>query len=192
MCKSQPLPVILARRVLTSVSIMELQRVAASLIEDGHDCPALQDLAWDPVISRAEADDLFNEVEAKLGFSRPSRAEAADILVHHYVALIALGNYRVEEGLASLMREAYWPELSEHPSSRYVGDADGLEYLIGAYWNYDDLRDSPNEVGYGGLYGEEAFRVFGEDVRKLAAEWLLRHPTPPGLAHQESGSRNSP
>ncbi|MCF7789183.1 MAG: hypothetical protein K9N47_23870 [Prosthecobacter sp.] len=177
-----PLPVILARRVMTGVSVKELQGIAVSWIESGHDFPALHELAWDPVLSWRDADFLFDAVASTVGLSLPSRAEASEILVYYHIRRIAQGHCTPEGGLAGIMRDAYWPELSKKTSLVYVGDADGLEHFIGAYWGYDDLRDSPDVVGYDGLYGEEAVQAFDMHVRNLAAEWLLQHPAPNDLA----------
>lgn len=179
--ESLPVPVILARRVLTSISVRELQGIAISWIESGHDFPELHELAWDPVLSWREADPLFEATAATLGLSMPSREEAAEILVYYHLRRIAQGDCTPEEGLAWMMRDAYWPELSKSFSSAYVGDAVGLEHFIGAYWGYDDLRDSPDVVDYDGLYGDEAKQAFDVHVRSLAAEWLQRHPAPRGL-----------
>lgn len=179
--ESLPVPVILARRALTSVSVKELQGIAISWIENGHDFLGLHELAWDPVLSWREADLLFEATATTLGLSLPSREEASEILVYYHIRRIALGHCTPEQGLAGMMRDAYWPELSKCFSTVFASDAVGLEHFIGAYWNYDDLCDSPDVVGYDGLYGDEAMQAFDVHVRSLATEWLLRHPAPHGL-----------
>lgn len=179
--ESLPVPVILARRVLTSVSVKELQGIAIIWIEHGHDFPELHELAWAPVLSWIEADLLFEATATTMGLSLPSREEAAEILIYYHLRRIAQGQCMPEEGLAGMMRDAYRPELSDKPSTVHVGDSVGFEHFIGAYWGYDDLRDSPDVVGYDGLYGAEALQAFDVHVRRLAAEWLLRHPAPHGL-----------
>ena len=171
-----PLEVILARRELTSVSAGELQRLAISLIEQGHDFPSLHELAWDTVISHREAALLFEAAMKTLGWRHPSRKEAVEILVRHHLSRIVEGSCSPERGLQFLMKEVYWTEVSRFSSSVYVGDSHDLQELIGCYWSYDDLRDSPNVVGYNGLYGEAALRAFDDQVRQVAAEWLSRHP----------------
>jgi hypothetical protein len=80
------------------------------------------------------------------------------------------------------MRDAYWPEVSKHSCSFYIGDSHDMQDLIGAYWSYDNLRDSPDTVGYRGLYGDAAFRAFDDEVRRTASDWLIRHPSPPSLS----------
>lgn len=181
MSESLPLPVILARRVLTSVSVKELQGIAISWIENGHEFPDLHELVWDPVLSWREADLLFEATATIMGLSLPSREDASEILVYYHIHRIAQGHCTPEEGLAGMMRDAYWPELSKCFSSVYVGDAVGLKHFIGAYWGYDDLRDSPDVIDCDGLYGAEAVGAFDVHVRSLAAEWLQRHPAPHGL-----------
>ncbi len=171
-----PFDVALARRELTSVSAGEWQRVAISLIEQGHDFPALHELAWDPVISHREAAVLFEAAMTTLGWRHPSREEAVEILVRHHLSRIVEGRCSPELGLQHVMEEVYWPEVSKFSSAVHVGDSHDLQHLIGCCWSYDDLHDSPNVVGYDGLHGEAALRAFDDQVREVAAEWLNRHP----------------
>ncbi|MES2598906.1 MAG: hypothetical protein V4662_26475 [Verrucomicrobiota bacterium] len=149
--------------------------MAIDLIEHGHDCPELHELAWDPVASSHEADDLLAKSIEKLGLQLPSRSEAAEILLQHYATGIVSGLYSPAEGLSQMMRDVYWPEDSRQP----LDGSHDMRDFIGSYWNYDDLSDAPDSVGYDGVYGEAAFRAFDEDVRRLARDWLTRHPSPP-------------
>lgn len=177
-----PFPVLLARRVLTTITGGEFQGLAIGLIERGYDHPLLHDLAWEPVITRVEAEQQFDSAAVALGLSLPSRSEAVELLVHYHASRIAAGECEPEEGLAQMMKDAYWPEVSKHGSSVYVGDSHDMQDLIGAYWSYDDLFESPDTVGYAGLYGDAAIRAFGDEVRRITADWLTRHPSPPALS----------
>lgn len=176
------LPILLARRVLTAISGGELQKLAIGLIECGYDHPQLHDLAWEPVTTRAEAEGQFDMAATALGLSLPSRSQAVELLVHYHASQIAAGQCEPEEGLVRMMRDAYWPEVSKHASSVYVGDSHDMHDLIGAYWSYDDLYDDPDTVGYSGLYGNAAIHAFGDEVRRMATDWLTRHPSPPCLS----------
>lgn len=176
-----PFAVLLARRVLTTITGGELQRLAIGLIEHGHDHPRLHELAWEPVTAGAEAEWQFDSAAVALGLSMPSRSQAVEILVHHHTTRIVAGQCEPQVGLAQMMRDAYWPEVSKHSSSVYVGDSHDMQDLIGAYWSYGDLRDSPDVVGYAGFYGDAAFRAFGDEVRRIASDWLNRHPSPHSL-----------
>lgn len=147
-----PISVLLARRELTSVSAGEWQRVAISLIEQGHDFPALHELAWDPVLSYREAYPLLEAVMAALGWKSPSKGEAVEILVRYHLSRIVESRCCPVLGLQLLMKEVYWPEVPWVGSSVYVEDIHDLQDLIGCYWrSYDDLCDSANAVGYAAL-----------------------------------------
>ena len=102
-------PVLLARRVLTTITGGELQRIAIGLIERGYDHPQLHDLAWEPVTTRAEAEWQFDSAAGALGLSLPSRSQAVELLVHHHASRISAGQCEPDEGLALMMRDAYWP-----------------------------------------------------------------------------------
>jgi hypothetical protein len=172
----------IARRVLTTVTGGELQDIAIGLVERGYDCPELHELAWEPVTARGEAEHLLDVAISRVGLRFPSRADAVAMLLHHYAVAIVSGVYNPEQGLSFMMRDVYWPEVSNHAASEYVGDTHDMQHFVGAYWNYDDLRDSPGVVGYAGLYGAAAFRALDEEVRRIAGDWLTRHPLPPALA----------
>jgi hypothetical protein len=60
-------------------------------------------------------------------------------------------------------------------ASANVHDERGLQYLIGAYWSYDELRKRPTELSIEGRFGEAAVPLLDDDVRRLASDWLGAH-----------------
>lgn len=167
--------IMLARRTLLGVPSQELKHIAITWIEQGHDCPSLHELAWEPILTHHEAEHLFTASMAALGFQAPSAREAADMLVRHHLSQIVSGTVAPEEGLHAMMQKAYWPEISKDQSSVYVGDNYDLQYLIGAYWNYEDLATA-SSLDTPGLDVQACLKALNDDVRKYAAEWLSQHP----------------
>lgn len=164
--------IILARRTLLGVSSQELKHIAITWIEQGHDCPSLHELAWEPMLTHHEAEHLFTASLAALGFQAPSAREAADVLVRHHLSQIVSGTVAPEEGLHAMMQEAYWPEISRNK----YGQADGgLRELIGCYWSYEDLATA-SSLDTPGLDGQASLKALNDDVKKYAAEWLSQHP----------------
>jgi hypothetical protein len=170
--------VLLARSELLTLSGSGYQTMAIKLIEDGKECDALHELAWEPITSNAEAFVLFESAAQQLGISKPSREEAVNTLLRYYSTRIAAESSTPHAELECMMQEVYWPEVSKYQSSVFVGDSHDMEEFIGAYWNYDDLRDSPDVVGYNGLFGQTAIQAFDQHVRTLAEQWLMRHVAP--------------
>src|SRR5262249_3572667 len=122
----------------------------------------------------AEAAPVFERVCAECGVSVPTKSEAIDELLRVHLESIASGTRPPREALRDLMQQAYYPHISAEPVREYVGDSRGLEHLIGAYWNYDDLLKRP-EVSFQGRHGEAALPLFDEHVRQIARDWLQRY-----------------
>jgi len=175
--------VLLAKEALLPLSGTYYQAMAIKLIEAGHECDALHELAWEPITSNAEAAALFDTAARQFSIPRPSQDEAVSTLVRYHAEQITKENSDPHAELERMMNEVYWPEVSKHQSSAFVGDSHDMEEFVGAYWNYDDLRDSPDVVGYNGLYGQEAILAFDQHVRTLARQWLERHTEPANHSH---------
>lgn len=170
--------VLMARCEFLTLSGSGFQAMAIKLIESGKECPALHELAWDPVISSREAAELFESAALQLGIPKPTRSEAVQILLHYYATQITKEGSSPHDELKRMMNEVYWPEVSNHQSTHYVGDSHDMESFIGAYWSYDDLQDNPDVVGFNGLYGQAAHMAFDEHTRSIAAKWLENQPAP--------------
>lgn len=156
----------LARRELLGISSQELKQIAITWIEQGHDCPSLHELAWEPILSRHEAEHLFVKSLTTLGFQTPSMKEAADFLLRHHLSQIVAGIIAPEEGLHAMMEEAYCPEMLRDK----FGEHDcGLRELIGCYWEYEDLH-SAIALNTPGLDGQACLKALNEDVKRFAAE----------------------
>ena len=181
MATDYPYPVLLARRELLTMSASDYQRMALHLIETGHDCSALHDLAWDTVISSSDAAHLFKSAAAQLGLALPTRKQAVEILLRYHATRILSGECSPAEGITNMRREAYLPEVSKHPSAREIGDQYDMQDFIYAYYMLGDLRDWPTVNGFNGLYGDEAKQAFDDEIRRMCRSWLERHPEYEGI-----------
>ena len=154
-----------------------LIHIADKLLEEGRHTPSVVKLSIlvleSPIM--AEAAPLFEKACVELGVAIPSQQEAINKLLHFQIESIASGAIAPQEGLEAMMRELYFPFIIAEPCKKYVGDSHGMEHLIGAYWNYDDLVGHPNEVSWEGKYGAEAIACWEEFVRQKARGWLQIH-----------------
>src|SRR5689334_4533563 len=112
-----------------------LVRFADALLEEGHEMPAVIQLSILESPVMAEAGPLFERMCAAFNVPLPTKDEAVDELLRGHLESIASGSCGAREGLEAVMRELYWPRLASEPCKEYVGDARGIERLIGAYWD---------------------------------------------------------
>jgi hypothetical protein len=152
-----------------------LVRFAASLLEGGHQTPAVIQLSILESPVMAEAGPIFERICTELKVPVPKQDEAIDELLRRHFESIASGSCGPREGLEAVMRELYWPHLADEPCKKYVGDARGIEHLIGAYWSYDDLMSRPREVSWDGKYGAEAVSRWEDSVRQYARDWIQKN-----------------
>jgi hypothetical protein len=148
-----------------------LVRAADTLLGEGHTEPAITELSILESPIMAEAAPVFERACAELGVTIPSKAEAVNELLRIYLKSIASGTRQPRDGLAAIMREVYFPHMAGEPCKRYVGDTNGIEHLIGAYWAYDDLTERP-ECSWDGKHGAAAITGWEQSVRQYARDWL--------------------
>ena len=122
--------------------------------------------------SISEAGPLFDRLCTELGQSVPPLDRAIDIVTAAVLGEIVDGSVVPEDGLQRLMDDVYWPHLSSETGAQYVGESHGLQDLIGAYWNYSELRSRPTELSIDGRFGEEAIPLLDRNVIQLASDWL--------------------
>jgi hypothetical protein len=152
-----------------------LVRVAEQLLEEERDTPAVIGLLTleNPIF--ADAAQLFEKLCLEQGIVIPTKDEAIINLLRLQLDSIASGAIVPHEGLAAMMREIYFPYFAGEPCKKYVGDSRGLEHLVGAFWNYDDLIEHPNRVSWDGKYGTAAITAWEASVRQYARDWITKH-----------------
>jgi hypothetical protein len=152
-----------------------LVEIADKLLEEGRDTPSVIQLSILESPIMAEAAPIFEKICAEHKVKIPTKDDAINELLRFQLESIASGAIAPRKGLEAMMREIYHPYFAGEPSKKYVGDSRGMEHLIGAYWNYDDLIERPRQVSWNGKYGAEAIASWEESVRQYARDWIQKH-----------------
>ncbi len=152
-----------------------LVRVADTMLAEGCEAPAIVQLSILNPQVMSDAGPLFERLCEQCGVNIPSKYEAINELIRFHLKDIASGDCTPREGLELFMRELYKPYLAGESNREYVGDSRGLEYLIGAYWSYDDLIERSRQVSWDGKHGAKAISAWENSVRQYARDWLNRH-----------------
>jgi hypothetical protein len=152
-----------------------LVSLADTMMAEGRDTPAVIQLSILEPAVMSDAGPLFERVCEEAGIVIPSKQEAVDELIHFHLKAISSGECKPRLGLETFMRELYRPFIAGELDKEYVGDSRGLEHLIGAYWNYDDLIDRPREVSWDGKYGSKAITAWEHSVQQYASDWLSKN-----------------
>jgi hypothetical protein len=149
-----------------------LRALGEELLSKG--CDQAVGLAIVEDLSMFEVAPVFERLCADLGVPIPARDQAIEIVTTAILRNIVDGVLAPEAGLQHLMDDVYLPHVRAE-DAEYVGDSRGLQYLIGAYWSYDELRKRPTELSIEGRFGEAAVPLLDDDVRRLASDWLGAH-----------------
>jgi len=88
-----------------------------------------------------EARRLFSRVVSDLGLAKPSRTEAAKLLARNAAESAIAGDLSPYDALSRIVREIHLECFPSDRDSEYVGDAIGIEALVGFYWDYDELDE---------------------------------------------------
>jgi hypothetical protein len=165
----------LARYQLGLVTADSLRDLGIDLLAAGSD-EAL-DLAIADDLDTAEIRPILERLGRQLGHPLPTLDTAINVVTAAILRDIADGVTEPEAGLEQLMREVVEPHVqgSEETRFTYVGEAFGLQHLIGAYDGYDDLRSRPEELSVDGKFGAEAVALHDQHVVAYARDWLRTH-----------------
>ena len=160
-----------ARYALRQISSEELKQAADEALNQGLYSYSLGELAtlFAPIM--ADAAPLFESALGELEIPVPSTEDAIALLLGHIIRSIIEGAVSPYEGLHRLFHECYYPVREHERASHDWGESLGIRDFIGAYYSYDDFRDSPDGIGYGGRYGQEAANSLDSKVVELAAKW---------------------
>ncbi len=161
-----------ARFVLGKLSSGTILDLANAWIEDGIYSNSLGELCTivKPIMS--DVGPLFVSAMRELGKSKPSRREAAIVVIESALK-------RVSGGCTNPLKEAeflYWDvhhELTgEIPDKEYVGDNLGLEHLFCWLREIWDCRDGSMILYHTDLPREKAELKFFEHLQEAATDWL--------------------
>lgn len=92
---------------LDKLPVQALEELAVAALMQGHDGPALRELAW-PHASWGEVGDLFARALGEMGRSPIDRTGAIACLIRHHAADIVAGRVPPFEGARALFYAVWW------------------------------------------------------------------------------------
>ena len=157
----------------------ELRQAANTALNIGIYSPSLADTAVFLEERLSDIGPAFEQALRELQIAIPqSRDNCCWILLRHYIGQIANRHVSPRDGLRSLMEDVYFRFDLHEQAIKYVGDSHGIEYLISAFYGYDDLLERPHEVSCDGLFGRAALDALDAHVVAECISWLERHHVP--------------
>lgn len=102
----------------------------------------------------------------------PSRDEAVWQLIEYHLNRVVSNQDRAWQELDKLVADVYLDYDFHTSTKQYLGDAHGIELILGLYWSADDIRERPNEVTVNGLFGEAAWVELDRLIVVEATRWL--------------------
>jgi len=156
-----------------------LRDLGVALLSDGHDQAVRLAIVED--VTMAEVGPIFERVCLEMGQAIPPLDRAIDIVIAAQLSDIAEGRVAPEVGLKHLMEDVVLPHVTAESQADpygFVGESRDLQHLVGAYWNYDELRVRPTELSIDGKFGDEAIELLDEQVVGFAHDWLRRSGSP--------------
>lgn len=132
--------------------------------------------------SRPRLDDVMPGLLAAFSHHEiivPDREQAVWRLIEHHLKAIAAGESDPLEELAKLIADIYWDYDFPARTKEYLGDSHGIEFLIGAYWEADDLRENASGRGPNAGASAEQWAELRNQVFLQSKRWLARRGDAP-------------
>lgn len=162
-----------ARYALGIAQSSEVQQIADEALSSGIYSPSLVELVDSSPPIMSTIGPLFEAALAEISMEIPCENDAIKTLVRHHLETIVSGTARPRDGLARIMEDVVYPSNIVEKTKEVVGDSHGLETLIGAYYQYDELNEQLSrefESGKRGIF--DGFRKLDRDVINAAKAWL--------------------
>ncbi len=103
-----------------------------------------------------------------------NKEQAVWIILKYWISNIALEKIDPIMGLELLIKDIYWTYDFHVTAGTYLGDSHGIHYLIGIYWEYDDLKGmylhSPELVKK-----DKNYQILKNSVLTEAKEWVDKY-----------------
>lgn len=99
------------------------------------------------------------------GITVPTKDQAVWKLIAYHVSRIASGAADPISELQELISDVYWDYDFHTPTREYLGDSHGIQYLIGLYWEYDDMSERDRDASRDEIK---------EAIIKRSEEWTER------------------
>ena len=168
----QDLRLAAARYALGELATAEIVRIADALLEEEVYSQAIGELATTPRLVMADAGPLFEDALRELKVEVPSREEAVWALLRHHIGRIAYQDVPPREGLQAVL-DVYNLAHAQSQPQTYVGESHGIERLIGAYWEYNDLLVRP--AGESLQPHPDEIVALDDVVVRAATKWVGAH-----------------
>lgn len=166
---------IAARYRLGLMTSQDIKDTAIALARAGHWSSAIDDIYSSPNPIMSDVGPAFETILRDEGVELAEEEEARVILLREYLADIADGTVPPRLGMDRIMLEIYDPLHDERESILYVGEALGIEHLVGDYYSYDELDERPDEVSCDGHFGEAAIKALDAHIVETAKSWLQKN-----------------
>jgi hypothetical protein len=162
-----------ARYALGDLPSWDLVEIANVILGRGVYSDALGKLGTDRDLMMSAAGPLFEQALQDLNVEIPSSTQAIWVLLGHHIRQLASRAVAGREGLGPIMDIYYLAELHAR-STQFVGDSHGIQHLVGAFYEYDDIDVRQHEVSFRGHHGA-AVKALDDTVVRLAHEWLATY-----------------
>lgn len=132
----------LANYVLGNAGRASLIEAAVQALAEGYDARHLRMLAGESPtdLNPFEIDRLLERALDELALTLSSETEAAHVLITYWTRAIVAGAVSPRTG-ARHIRDDVYRRLAPFPEEQTAGAALGIARLVGAAYQYDDLRE---------------------------------------------------
>jgi hypothetical protein len=132
-------------RIELDLELQDLPALASKALQDGLDSPSLRSLAGMTLAdSRTDMEIFWGKAMGELGIPRPTKEEAAWLLVEHYIDKIIRREIDPYEGLEIIIMGIYDQNLRH----AYKPDEIGIDVLYSLYDIYGDFVIDPVWIKY--------------------------------------------
>jgi hypothetical protein len=153
----------------------ELRQIADEALNAEIYTPSLVDAALDTDARLDQVGAAFEQALKELTIALPeSKEDCCWELLRYQISQIERGAIEPQTGLRGVMEVYYGCELYKS-STYYTGDSHDIHYLVGAYWEYDDLPHNLSTPIDLDSSGKDAKIELDEYVATECRNWLECH-----------------
>lgn len=153
--------------------ISNIKNVSDQLIKNYIYCDAFMEL--ESCERLEEYIPVIENIITSLNLPSPKNVEQAVwFILKYWIGRIASIKIEPIQGLELLIKDVYWTYDFQSKTKEYLGDSHGIEYLIGLYWEYDDLK---------GEYSQDLqltkkdknYKEINDSILVRAKEWIKKY-----------------
>ena len=165
-----------ARLALGSLEAEEMKATVDSLMNEGfyaEECLAAMDASAHPRL-----DEVLPALRAALEYHSvpvPSRDQAIRQLIEMHLTEIAAGVVDPVDGIKLLLEEVGWEDEFREGSKQYLGDAYGVERLVGFFYSAGTLKEPRPSAG--STPAPAPAEDVGRAIKAEAEKWLTANAT---------------